>query len=1329
MRSASTKPPRRKRYFLVACFAVVITVGLTPAFQTWACRLALNQATAKQGLTWSVGAASIGLFPIAVELEEVAVAHAEGTDLHSNRVAISLSGIGRSGWKFDRIIVDGLEGLLIAPDRTTPSPSTPAHEANSLLLHEAAVSNVDVEIRSNRAAFAVEWERLSLEELHWDGTHLNGAVHVPQADVTPLPLSDGFWSGTWEAPASFEGLSATLQAVDSLQQFTLQTASNWGEISVDWHADGEQQTVAFAALPQVHAWPVRSDHWLRQWSRIATDSVIFGQFTWHAESGGTGVLSHLNVEVPLVYRTSNWNIGPIDLSRTQLKALSRLAGLPLPTYFNAHSNWQIQGEHDGTTTRARLTPKAASDQRIELTWDNRGERDEVSVALTGFALNARNQDLCQGNWDLIGHGHATATGWEGRMKASHPAGDGINTEWNATWNAPAWSISTESRIEQLTPSAQSTSPWELFAHVGWRASGSDAENWTQVLEIRDIVLLQNRVPRTFDWFDAVQSRTGEAWSIEWASAFVSGRARCNTALLTECSFNPTRLAFEPRSEGPSVVPQLNIQANVVNLHPIAVLADLPMTTREPFTVQARWNGQSGMVQTHVASASIGNVHAEHLAVNGTLHAQHPSRLNWEVGGLTFNNTPIIEETSGQLIGDTAGLALAIHTFTGQVGDEAFALEEPARVSVDAGSAELTLATMPLRSAGGTIDFSGAFQDANDWNLQAHVVHDGVQWGSEKRRLSGISGILSLTSGPEAPLLEGAIDCDEARWNDFIAVDARGSASGTINAPHVELQAATVPSGNVNAVLDIPLDDLGAAWATVAFTDLDLIPVNGLLPPSSIGLIGTASGNLSVNGFESFPRIEGDVISNGVTLTVPYLGTHYEVDGKVEVRPDGFLMDQWTLFDASGAEARFNGTVLHRNFKDWNLDFGIEISDRAITLMNIPITDDALFYGTASGTGDINVSGFGPMLEIDASLTTEEGTDFALPMDSQSDVDYVDFVRFKKSSTETETPAIRRGTFSNTRINLGIDVENGAQARIVFNRKVGDEIVGNATGHLDLEVNDFEQLDMTGNLEITEGAYHFTLQNWFNKRFDIQPGSTISWEGDPYDAQLNVATTFTTRAALDPLLPETDDLPGRIPVDLQLTLNGSLLRPGLDFNVAVPTADSRIQALVEGALVSEEEVQRQALGLLTLNQFIPSDPTEAAIGGFIQPAQSTQFLANQLGHWISQIAPAMDVGLDYAQDALSGEQAVGLALSTQLLNDRLHIEGEVGAQTTGTVNAEDFQIQDLTVSFDLTEDGGIQLTGHSRQNASLTNAIEGEAVQGVGIRFKWEFDEWGAWKNR
>jgi hypothetical protein len=989
----------------------------------------------------------------------------------------------------------------------------------------------------------------------------------------------------------------------------------------------------------------------------------------------------------------------------------------------------LEAEYNGGEVGARLTPDAISNQTLALTWDMKDDQSDFSVALNGFSFDSNERDVRTGEWRLVGDGAATETGWEGSLTASHPAGDGIKTSWNVTTTSTDWSFSTDTRVERLAPKADQASPWELYARIGWRGSGTGAENWTQVLEVRDIVLLENRIPRTFERFDAVQKRNADAWSLEWSSSLASGTASCNTALLTAWSFNPTRLAFEPQAENPSIAPQLDIQVHIADLAPIALLADLPFTTPEPFSARASWNGTAGWIQTSMNSLSIGAIRFDDVAISGTLSMQNPSQLNWEGHGLSFNTNPIIAEVAGQLEAGTSGLELIIQSCSGQLADDTFALAEPARLSIDAEKAACALSGLNLQSKSGSLELSGAFNATSDWDLQARIEHDGLQWGNTMRRIDRINGILTFSPGLGAPQVEGTLSCGEARWNEFVADGAEVTIAGTVSAPRLTLSASALPSGTLNAAIDLPLDDLANGLATVVFTDLDLAPVNALLPPESIELHGKVSGALNASGFDAFPRLNGEVVPNSVTLAVPYLGTRYRVKGAVAVQPDGFFLDQWALFDKDSNEARFNGTVLHTSFKEWDLDFGIEISDRPIALMNIPITDDALFYGTARGTGDINVSGYGPVLQIDATLETGSGTDFALPMDSQNDVDYAEFVRFKKTQTDAEPTAAPRGTFSNTRLNLGIDVNDGAQARIVFDRKVGDEIVGNATGHLDLEVNDFEQLDMTGNLEITKGAYHFTLQNWFNKRFDIQPGSTVSWEGDPYDAQLDVATTYTTRAALDPLLPDVDDLPGRIPVDLKLQLSGSMLRPGLDFDVAVPTADSRIQALVEGALVSEEEVQRQALGLLTLSQFIPTDPTAAAIGGFIQPAQSTQFLANQLGHWISQIAPTMDVGLDYAQDALSGEQAVGLALSTQFLNDRLHIEGEVGAQTFGTVQAEDFQIQDLTVSFDLTDDGGIQLTGHSRQNASFTNAIEGDAVQGVGIRFKWAFDEWGEWRKK
>jgi hypothetical protein len=1330
MRALITNQRRRKRYLFVASLSLFVGIGLTPAFQTWACRLVLNKATGNQGLNWSVEQASIRLFPLAIELDNATLTNAYGTNLRFNHVAVSLEGLGSPSWHVAQLLVEGVEGVAVNPknDATSTKPTT-APQPFSLVVDAASVRDVHVEFRTTQSAVLLEWELLTLAEMNWDGTYLNGTFQVPQAMASPLPLNDNPWSGAWTDPMALEGMDVQIQSNDSVRHIAMQTGSNWGVLSTEWRVINETHTIAFQATPNIQKWPIRPEHWLNKLPQVVSDSVISGALSWHPESGGIGSFSQLGVEVPLAYSGSTWKIGPIKMDTTQLEFFTTLAGMPFPSYFSMHPHWNLEGEYDGAVARAQLTPSAGSSQYLSLSWDRRADQSEFTASLVGFALDWQRQDLRPGGWQLNGNGRAGETGWQGNLIASHPDGDAVTTAWNAEWGPSDWSFSTDTRIEQLVRHTDSDSPWELYARIGWRGSGTDEKNWTQVLEVRDIVLLENNIPRSFDRFDAIQKRNLDAWSVEWASGITSGKAQCNSALLTDCSFNPTRLAFEPRTQSASTPPQLDVQIQVANLKPIALLADLPFTTSEPFSIHAGWNGTKGMLQTNISSLFFGGVTVSNVSVNGTLQSEEPSLLNWEAHGFAFNDTPVFDEALGQLTAGAAGLELAIESCIGEAGNEAFTLQEPASVFIDAETSACSMSTMRFLSSGGAVEFSGGFNHASDWNLQAHMAHRGFGWGSAAHNVSGIDGTLTLLAGPGEPTMAGSFTCENAQWGDFAVVDVQAAIAGTTSAPQLTFEANALPSGSIRAAIDLPWNDLPTGHADVAFTDLDLAPVNGLLPPESIELNGQVSGELTVHGLDGFPRIDGEVVPQEVTLAVPYLGTRYRAEGTVKVQPDGFFMDQWALFDGDSTEARFNGTVLHTAFKEWDLDFGIEIRDRPIALMDIPITDDALFYGTAKGTGDINVSGFGPVLEIDALLETGRGTDFALPMDSRNDVDYADFVRFKMAQVESEITAAPRGTFSDTRLNLGIDVNEGAQARIVFNRKVGDEIVGNAVGHLDLEVKDFEQLDMTGNLEITEGAYHFTLQNWFNKRFDIQSGSTVSWEGDPYDAQLNVATTYTTRTSLDPLLPEINDLPGRIPVELQLQLKGSMLRPGLDFNVAVPTADSRIQALVEGALVNEEAVQRQALGLLTLSQFIPTDPTTAAVGGFIQPAQSTQFLANQLGHWISQIAPSMDVGLDYAQDALSGEQEVGLALSTQLLNDRLHIEGEVGAQTFGNVQAEDFQIQDLTVSFDLTDDGGIQLTGHSRQNASLTNAIEGDAVQGVGIRFKWAFDEWAEWKNR
>jgi len=50
---------------------------------------------------------------------------------------------------------------------------------------------------------------------------------------------------------------------------------------------------------------------------------------------------------------------------------------------------------------------------------------------------------------------------------------------------------------------------------------------------------------------------------------------------------------------------------------------------------------------------------------------------------------------------------------------------------------------------------------------------------------------------------------------------------------------------------------------------------------------------------------------------------------------------------------------------------------------------------------------------------------------------------------------------------------------------------------------------------------FTLQNIINKKFEIERGSTISWGGNPYDADINLDAVYTTSTStLYKILPDS-----------------------------------------------------------------------------------------------------------------------------------------------------------------------------------------------------------------
>jgi len=89
----------------------------------------------------------------------------------------------------------------------------------------------------------------------------------------------------------------------------------------------------------------------------------------------------------------------------------------------------------------------------------------------------------------------------------------------------------------------------------------------------------------------------------------------------------------------------------------------------------------------------------------------------------------------------------------------------------------------------------------------------------------------------------------------------------------------------------------------------------------------------------------------------------------------------------------------------------------------------------------------------------------------------------------------------------------------------------------------------------------------------------------------------------------------------------------------------------------------------------------------------ELLSDQLSNWLSQINNDFNVNLNYrpaASQMSSSELAV--ALSTQLLNDRLSVNGSVDMKSNATVANSDKIVGDFDLDYKLNKKGEYPITG-------------------------------------
>ena len=485
--------------------------------------------------------------------------------------------------------------------------------------------------------------------------------------------------------------------------------------------------------------------------------------------------------------------------------------------------------------------------------------------------------------------------------------------------------------------------------------------------------------------------------------------------------------------------------------------------------------------------------------------------------------------------------------------------------------------------------------------------------------------------------------------------------------------------------------------------------------------GRMSGDLRLYGTPDEPVITGRVFFRRTGFKIDYTKVDYTMADEIFFEKNAIAFRDFTIYDPAGNQLILNGNLNHNYFDDFAFDMNMEFKE--INVLKTTSTDNSSFYGNIFSSGNMRLAGLLDNMFINANVSTQRGTDVYVPVTYSVDIGANDFITFINSKDTTQAEAIikvPRGSGIN--IDTRIQVDPNTNLRIFLPNNMGNmEVQG--FGDIRFVMDDQYNYEVFGDYEISQGKFLFTLQNVIRRSFNIREGSTIKLTGDAMEATMNVKAVYHLRAGLNGLpTADTTITSRRVPVDCVLGLSGSVSNPMIDFQIEMPDVEEQTRELIYSTIDTSNNtvMTQQMLSLLVLNSFSFSSPNTALTSGL--GATSFDILTNQLSNWLSQISKDFDIGINYRPGDEITQEEMEVALRTQLFNDRVIIDGNIGVMGSDNTENTSNIVGDVNIEVKMTKDGRLRLKAFNKSNNTDVLNSTSPYTQGVGLSFFTEFDK-------
>lgn len=510
--------------------------------------------------------------------------------------------------------------------------------------------------------------------------------------------------------------------------------------------------------------------------------------------------------------------------------------------------------------------------------------------------------------------------------------------------------------------------------------------------------------------------------------------------------------------------------------------------------------------------------------------------------------------------------------------------------------------------------------------------------------------------------------------------------------------------------------------------------------------GYLFGDFDIKGTPVRPDISGNLLFDNASTMVVLSKTRYKIkEQKISFDNKLIALEDIILYDENDREAVVNGKITHSSFQDMFMD--LSVNTQGFQILNTTSADNGLFYGNIFIDSEMSIIGPPDDLKIDATGKAVNKSNLVLsPFFSTDEIISDDYIIFAnpdelKKDTIKKTLHLNKDLFP-VDVNMSMEIDSDAEFTFVVDPITGDRLVAHGKADLNIQFKKNGDILIFGPYKATSGNYVFSY-GVIEKKFEIKPGGTVTFSGDPLLAKLDIDAVYTTYTDIYDLIKSEVDASSlggtskKNDVEVVLNLAGDILKPNITLDIVIP-ADDR-NAIVEAATrkldalrANPTELNNQVFGLLLFDSFIVTDN---AIGGGLDNATESivlgsvsSLITNQLNNLASNLIKGVDVSFDvnnYTNKYSDNGGLVtelGVDFSKRFLNDRITLKAGGNFNLESSSDQAEFTslAGDFVLEYRLNEQGNYVLRVFNKTNYDRL-IDENNNKTGVSIFLKKDLD--------